>query len=471
MLFNSFTFFVFFLIVYGLYLFLPFKAQNRMLLAASLFFYGSWDWRFLGLLMITVTVDFLMASGIRRFEKTWQKKGCVAVSALVNFSILGFFKYYNFFTDSFVLFTERVIGWSPEFVTLSIVLPVGISFYTFQSMSYVTDVYYGRTEPLKKFPDYVLFVSFFPQLVAGPIERAQNLARQILQPRQVTWDGFRAGAGLFYWGLFKKMVIADCLAPVSDRVFAAGAQPSGLEVLAGVYAFALQIYGDFSGYSDMARGLGKMMGFEIMINFKNPYFVTNPRDFWRNWHISLSEWLRDNLYIPLGGSRKGRSRELINLQTTMLLGGLWHGANWTFVLWGAYHGALLCLQRLTQSFFQKLENRFKPVRILWHAGLVCGMFHLTCLGWLFFRAKSFGQIGELLSSLAVLGGLDGALGEFQKISFYAALFGAVWAMRRAAEFLSRGWLKDLALSAAAGIMTYFIFFHGVSSKAFIYFQF
>ncbi len=469
MLFNSPQFLIFFIIVYGLYLVLPHRAQNRMLLLASCFFYASWDWRFLGLLIFTAGVDFLMASGIRRSQQQWQKKLCVALTVIIDFGILGFFKYFNFFAENFKILAETVFGWSPDFVTLNIILPVGISFYTFQSMSYVTDVYYGRTEPLKKFPDFLLFVTYFPQLVAGPIERAQNLASQILRPRVVTRQKVIDGLWLIFWGLFKKVVIADSLAPVSDRIFNL-AHPSGPEVLIGIYAFALQIYGDFAGYSDMARGLGKMMGFEIMLNFKNPYFVTNPRDFWRHWHISLSEWLRDNLYIPLGGNRKGPVLEVRNLMITMMLGGLWHGANWTFVLWGAYHGILLVIERVTRGFFQKLNEIFKPVGLFWHGLKIFGMFQLTCLGWLFFRARSAEQIRNFLQGLTHWPDSMAVQGA-QKLLFYTGLFAVLWALKKTAHTLNPGWTRDMVSSMTAGTLAYFILFHGVSSKAFIYFQF
>jgi alginate O-acetyltransferase complex protein AlgI len=313
-------------------------------------------------------------------------------------------------------------------------------------------------------------VTFFPHLVAGPIQRAQSLAVQVMLPRFVTEAGVREGLGLIGWGLFKKMVIADSMAPICDKIFNGTPHPSALEVLIGVYAFAMQIYGDFAGYSDIARGLGKMMGFDIMINFKNPYFVTNPRDFWRNWHISLSEWLRDNLYIPLGGSRKGPAREYGNIMITMMLGGLWHGANWTFVLWGFFHGIVLILEHVLRSFFQRVDQSAAPIAPLWRGVQIFCMFHLTCLGWLFFRARSIGQIQELLKGLTRWGaGLPST--EAGKMLFFVWIFVLAWGLRKMTGYLKPGLIRDMSGAMTAALLVYFIFFHGISSKPFIYFQF
>jgi D-alanyl-lipoteichoic acid acyltransferase DltB (MBOAT superfamily) len=288
-------------------------------------------------------------------------------------------------------------GWKADFMTLNVVLPVGISFYTFQSLSYTIDVYRGEIKPCRNLADFALYVSFFPQLVAGPIERAKNLLPQILAQRSVSPWQFREGVGLMMWGYFKKLVMADGLGSVADQVFSSGAALSGAEVLMGLYAFAFQIYGDFSGYSDIARGLGKVFGIELMANFRIPYAARDIQDFWRRWHISLSTWLRDYLYVPLGGSRKGNLNAARNVLLTMLLGGLWHGAAWTFVLWGFYHGLLLMGQRAFEGLARKAE---KIAPALWGACSVAITFHLACLGWLLFRASSLSEAWRLASSLA-----------------------------------------------------------------------
>jgi D-alanyl-lipoteichoic acid acyltransferase DltB (MBOAT superfamily) len=271
---------------------------------------------------------------------------------------------------------------------------VGISFYTFQTLSYTIDVYRGRISPTRNLLDFALFVAFFPQLVAGPIERASRLLPQLARERPLTARGLASGAWLAGWGLFKKVVIADNLAPLVDEVYAPGANPAAGEVLLATYAFAFQIYCDFSGYTDIARGVARMFGIDLMLNFRLPYLATAPSDFWRRWHISLSTWLRDYLYIPLGGNRGGRARTLRNLMLTMLLGGLWHGAAWTFVCWGAYHGVLLVAERVWRR-----RGRSARVGAARRALAVAGTFHAVCLGWLFFRADSLAGVGSLLRAL------------------------------------------------------------------------
>lgn len=389
MLFNTLEFALFFAIVYAVYASLRHRAQNVFLLAASWFFYGAWSWKFLGLLILTTTIDFAAAIAISRAAPNRRRVWLLA-SLGTNLAVLGFFKYANFFVEN----AEALVaafGLEPRAWHLNVVLPVGISFYTFQSMSYVIDVYRRDMEAVEDFVDFALFVSFFPQLVAGPIERATNLIRQVKMPRLIEPGPFREGLLLIAAGLFKKVFIADNCATIANRVFDAGSGASGGEWMIGIYAFAFQIYGDFSGYSDIARGLAKMMGFELMVNFNLPYFATSPSDFWHRWHISLSTWLRDYLYIPLGGNRKGERRTLANLLTTMILGGLWHGARWTMIFWGLYHGVLLVAERLIKSAFPALCVP-KPLAVV-------GMFHLTCLGWLFFRAESLSQVGEAMRAI------------------------------------------------------------------------
>lgn len=393
MLFNSLDFFLFFVVVFITQLVLPHKARNIFLLAASYFFYGCWDWRFLGLMLLSTVIDFGCSKGIADASDQGHRRRLLAISVFANLAILGFFKYFNFFAESLHQLAANV-GLQLTPTTLNIVLPVGISFYTFQTMSYTIDVYRGDLKRLNSFLDFALYVAFFPQLVAGPIERGSKLAPQIEEGKRTTWDAFRDGTWLITKGLFKKAVIADNLAPVVASVFQQS-EPTAAQVMIGIYAFAFQIYGDFSGYTDIARGVGRMLGYDLMLNFRLPYFATNPSDFWQRWHISLSSWLRDYLYIPLGGNRGGTLLTQRNLMLTMILGGLWHGAAWTFVLWGVFHGLLLTAHRtlaVACRWSPKTMTMTYPFRVI-------GMFHLTCFGWLLFRANSVGQVGDMLSSL------------------------------------------------------------------------
>jgi D-alanyl-lipoteichoic acid acyltransferase DltB (MBOAT superfamily) len=412
MVFNSLAFGVFFLVVYGLYLAVHprVRPQNVLLLAASYFFYGWWDWRFLGLLLLTTCVDYVTglaldrrdgadsrtkpdAASLNRNPST--RKWILVVSLAVNLGVLGAFKYFNFFVDSWIAALHALgVPASPR--TWDVILPVGISFYTFQSMSYSIDVYRGSLPAARHFLDFALFVSFFPQLVAGPIVRAADLLPQLERPRRLRLETFYEGAFLMFWGLFKKAVLADNLSPIVDRAFASASAPAGPVALLAVYAFALQIYCDFSGYTDIARGCAKTMGFEFDLNFKLPYWSTNPSEFWRRWHISLSTWLRDYLYVPLGGNRKGPLRTQVNLILTMTLGGLWHGAAWTFVVWGLYHGLLLAAYRLVSPGIGPPRTKGPLHRFL--AGLV--LFHLVCMGWVFFRADTLSQAAGFFLALA-----------------------------------------------------------------------
>lgn len=463
MLFNSFEFLLFFPIVLILYWGFKrdYKIQNYILLIASYFFYGWWDIRFLFLIAVTTAIDFNAAlvveygktTFIQRFRSItflifsaiifgvidWRgdaewgevqsaiiiatillsfliyflpvlmlrvKKGTKAKLALTisiasNLTILGFFKYYNFFTDSFVDASLFLFGIQPSLFTLSIILPVGISFYTFQSMSYSIDVYRGQLKPSKSLIDYAAYLSFFPQLVAGPIERGKTFLPQFQRIRTVEKNQVIEGIWLIIFGLFKKIVIADNLAIFVNSVFNpydSGAVTSvpdnGLLILLAVYAFAFQIYADFSGYADIARGTAKTFGFQLMVNFNLPYIATNPSDFWRRWHISLSTWLKDYLYIPLGGNRGSAFKIYRNLFLTMLLGGLWHGASITFVIWGAYQGLILILYRLLGV--ESAGEQSKPIVKLLH---IAFFFQLTCLGWLIFRSQNMDTIHLFLSAI------------------------------------------------------------------------
>jgi D-alanyl-lipoteichoic acid acyltransferase DltB (MBOAT superfamily) len=398
MLFNSLHFLWFFLVVYALYRVLPHRAQNWLLLVASYYFYAAWDWRVLGLLIASTAVDYSCARLIDRTSDPTRRKWLLGLSLGFNLTMLGFFKYFNFFSDSLHA-VFATLGWQLDFVTLHVLLPVGISFYTFVTMSYVIDVY-RREIPATRDPvDFAVFVAYFPHLVAGPILRASKLLPQIHQPRQISGEQMRDGAWLVAWGFLLKVFVADNLAGVANAVFNGEAPQTGINELLGVYAFAFQIYGDFAGYSSIARGVSKLMGIELMENFRVPYFVRSPQEFWRHWHISLSTWLRDYLYIPLGGNRGSARQTNRNLLITMVLGGLWHGAAWTFVLWGVFHGLLLIAYRLAARV--RLVERWllgpAPAARLLGWAL---MFHFTCLGWLIFRARSAGQIGDMLRRIA-----------------------------------------------------------------------
>ncbi len=397
MVFNSIEFLIFLAVVYSLYAVLAHRPQNLMLLAASYVFYGWWDWRFLSLVLFSTVFDYFVALGIPRCKSETSRRALISASVCMNLGFLSFFKYFNFFVDSAVTALNR-IGVHADPLTLQIVLPVGISFYTFQAMSYTIDVYRRELEPTRRFLDFALYISFFPQLVAGPIERATHLLPQVQNPRVITYLGVREGAWLILRGFFKKVVVADNLAVIANTVFNHPADHHGVAVLLGIYAFAFQIYCDFSGYSDIARGCAKLMGFELMQNFRIPYLSQNPQEFWRRWHISLSTWLRDYLYIPLGGNKKGTFNTYRNLFLTMLLGGLWHGAAWNFIAWGAYQGLLLIIHRLIVGRVQPKARPFLA-RLLF----VTVMFQFTCLGWVFFRINHMSDLPILLQNLLSTG--------------------------------------------------------------------
>ena len=390
MLFNSISFLVFFPAIFLVYWVLPKRPQNYLLIAGSYFFYAQWDWRFLSLILISTVVDYFAAIAIENSEAEVKRKRALFISIGTNLSILAAFKYGGFFTENlYALLNSAGISFSKR--TLDIVVPVGISFYTFQTLSYTIDVYRRQLRATKDFSEFALFVAFFPQLVAGPIERAAKLLPQMSEERKLTFVRFESGLHLILWGLFKKVFVADNLAahvvdPILDPVFG----PGGLTLVLGLYAFAFQIYCDFSGYSDIAIGCARCLGFDLSKNFDLPYFATSPREFWKGWHISLSTWLGDYLYIPLGGNRNGKTAR--NLLITMLLGGLWHGAAWHFVAWGFFHGILLGAWRLR-------DRILGPQRRLPFVVAVIGFFQLTCLGWLLFRAEDMSHAIFMLKSI------------------------------------------------------------------------
>ncbi|MDA1012872.1 MAG: MBOAT family protein [Planctomycetota bacterium] len=397
--FASPEFLVFFALVAGIYWLLSHRQQNWLLLAASYIFYGWWDWRFLSLLLVSSAVDFSCGLLLDRGQSPRIRKRVLAASIATNIGLLGTFKYFDFFSHSLQRCLSA-LGLDVSLPMLNIILPVGISFYTFQTLSYTIDVYRKKLAATDHLFDFMLYVSFFPQLVAGPIERARHLLPQILGQRQFSVQMATSGLQLAIVGFFKKLVIADNLAILVNIVYS-DAQADGLTVLLATYAFAFQIYCDFSGYTDIARGISRILGFDICENFRLPYFATSPSDFWQRWHISLSAWLRDYLYIPLGGNRGGQFATLRNLALTMLLGGLWHGASLHFVAWGAYQGILLIGFRLVSL---DSSGREEPVRrrgaMFWLK--VFGYFQLTCYGWLIFRAADMSRVVDLTYSLASL---------------------------------------------------------------------
>ena len=395
MTFNSAIFLLFLALVLPVYYRLGHRGQNWFLLVASYVFYGWWDPRFLGLLWFTSLFDYFCARWIEDSNDARRRRWLLAGSLSVNMGVLCVFKYFNFFAGGAAAVLGS-LGMHADVPTLQVVLPVGISFYTFLSMSYTIDVY-RRVLPASREPvDFLLYVSYFPHLVAGPIVRASYLLPQCQQPRVIKRSQVVNGVWLILLGYFKKVVIGDRLAQVTEFGFSQPLPPlTDANAWLVLYAFAFQIYADFAGYTDIARGLAKVMGFELVENFRAPYLVSNPPEFWRNWHISLSTWLRDYLYIPLGGNRLGAARTYCNLMLTMLLGGLWHGAGAAFVLWGLYHGVLLCVHRAWSQLTGRhdgAEDAAKPTVAGWHRAAfwlrVLVFFHVTCLGWLLFRAGS-----------------------------------------------------------------------------------
>ena len=394
MLFNTIEFWLFFGVVWLLVRKADQQRANYVLLGASYLFYGAWDWRFLSLIFISTFVDFWAAKYAAPEHPNRIRRRALGISLFVNLSILGLFKYFDFFVTTFATLFQIPPDACDGYL-LNVALPVGISFYTFQTLSYTVDVYRGKLAPAGKFSDFALYVAFFPQLVAGPIERGERFMPQIQSPRPA--PGFsHAAILLIAWGLFKKMVIADTLSGPVDVVFASQSR-LGPEVYVATVCFAFQIYCDFSGYTDIARGLARMLGFDLMLNFNLPYLATSPAEFWRRWHISLSTWLRDYLYVPLGGNRNGQLSTYRNLMITMILGGLWHGARMNFVLWGIYHGALLAIHRALFAKHAGTENqRVSSLAVLMK---ILGMFHLTLFGWLLFRVESTAQLVDCCIAL------------------------------------------------------------------------
>ena len=476
MIFHSLDFIVFFLVTTALYWRLPTRGQNVLIVIASYVFYGWVHPWFLSLIALTTVADYWAARGME--ARPAQKRLMLVASLVVNLGLLGFFKYFNFFAEN-VHVVLAAMGLDVGRPTLSVLLPVGISFYTFQELSYTIEVYRGTLRARRNFVDFAAFVCFFPQLVAGPIERASHLLPQVEQPRSWSWPLARAAFFLIVWGYFKKLVIADNVGVIANKVFALDT-PSFPVLWAGVFAFAIQIYADFSAYSDIARGVARWLGFDLMVNFNHPYLASGPIDFWRRWHISLSSWFRDYVYIPLGGSRQGRARTLINVFATFVVSGLWHGASWNYVMWGAYHGALVVTARL---FGEMPRRRRSEAWAVLEPFQVAGTFVLVSVGWLMFRETDLAMLWRHLT----LSPFGTTLAERQ-IGIYLFLLTfvyslpiwieSVWAVHLS-RHVSRGssgaewagWQTMAAAVLAGCALLGILVLRSLQSLDFIYFQF
>jgi alginate O-acetyltransferase complex protein AlgI len=476
MIFHSFDFVVFFIVTTIAYWRLPHRAQNALLLVASYFFYGYVHPWFLTLIFASTVADYWAARGMDADPA--RKRLYLVLSLFVNLGMLGFFKYFNFFAEN-VHALLAVLHLDVPLPTLRVVLPVGISFYTFQELSYTLEVYRGTLKARRDFLDFATFVCFFPQLVAGPIERARHLLPQVEQPRTFSWTLARSAALLMLWGYFKKLVIADNVGVIANKVFSLDT-PSFHMLWAGVFAFGMQIYADFSAYSDIARGTARWLGFDIMRNFNHPYLATGPGDFWRRWHISLSSWFRDYVYIPLGGSRTGTWRMYRNILITFLVSGLWHGASWNYVFWGGYHGVLLVLARM----FPGAPPERGAARVAVVTLQTILMFVLVNVGWLMFRETDTGYLlRDLTLSPAGATTFERQAGAYLfLLSFLYSVplwIESLWAVygrprleasRRAGVTATTTWMAGEAMLAGIAFALILVF-RSRQSLDFIYFQF
>jgi D-alanyl-lipoteichoic acid acyltransferase DltB (MBOAT superfamily) len=475
MTFHSLAFVLFFPSVLAAYWALPHRWQNRLLLAASYVFYGWVHPWFVAIMLMSTTVDYW--AGQRMEDDPAHRRRYLAASLTVNLGMLGFFKYFNFFIDNVRALLEG-LGIHAAPPTLEILLPAGISFYTFQALSYTIDVYRGEMRARRDPVDFALFVAFFPHLVAGPIMRAQNLLKQVETRRVFSVDAARTGSVLIAWGFFKKLVVADNVAPIAGRIFS-HQDPSFELIWVGVLAFGVQIYADFSAYSDIARGVARWFGFELIVNFNHPYIAHSPTDFWRRWHISLSTWFRDYVYIPLGGSRTPPPQRDVNVLATFLLSGFWHGASWNFVLWGLYHGLLLVVTRTIGTALRLPER--------WPGPLGAVQVAATCVlmmaGWLFFRETN----PTFLFRFLALSPLDSTPHE-REIAVYLLMSVLAWSSPLVVDDLAAAWRERTAWArpaatwrpvprlvaeavAVGGLFTLILALRSRIAYDFIYFQF
>jgi len=480
MLFNSFAFLAFFPTVVALYYLTPHRFRWLLLLAASYYFYGCWKVAYLSLIVISTAVDYVVGLGLGRARRIRDRRLLLAMSLTVNLGLLFAFKYWGFFAVS----TTAVLGafnLAAHFPRLDVLLPVGISFYTFQTLSYTIDVYKGQRPPERHLGIFAVYVAFFPQLVAGPIERSTHLLPQFLREHHFDRARLTAGLRLMLWGLVKKVVIADRLALYVDRIYGDAPGHDGVTLLVASVLFGFQIYCDFSGYSDIAIGAARVLGFDLMINFRQPYFSRSIREFWQRWHISLSTWFRDYVYIPMGGNRLGTSRMYLNLLATFLVSGLWHGASWTFVVWGGLHGLYLTFSILTERPRAALARTagLKRVPGLVTAWRIFATNVLVMLAWVFFRADSvpdamsiLGRIGGDLFNAAAWSGLPlvfGGGGDLFFLGLMIAVLSAYdWSLWRGTSLLQRPEAALLDVSLQFWILVVYGVF---ANQQFIYFQF
>jgi len=480
MIFNSLVFLVFVLCFFSVYFFLKGRLRLGWILVASYVFYGWWDWRFLALIIFTTLMDYLFGIYLEDTHAPRQKKQVIIASVVMNLGFLSIFKYFNFFAASAAAALQYV-GMEASWTTLHIILPVGISFYTFQSMSYTIEIYRGEMKAERDLLKYATFVGFWPQLMAGPIVRAKDLLPQFHVERPFEWDRFYSGMGRVLWGFFKKCAIADSLGPFADQCFQAPETFGSLHLLIGVVFYSFQIYCDFSGYSDIAIGMARIMGYRFPENFRSPYFSSSFSEFWTRWHISLSSWLRDYLYIPLGGNRHGVFMTYRNNMITMLLGGLWHGANWAFVFWGFLHGLYLILQRFVAPRWAWVVRALRLPLFVDKGVAIAVVYSLTLLAWVYFRAGSMGA-HSFTTANAVLSGIFSGrhfawwavVNKFQVLKGFL-LIGLLYGVE-----LSNAWVNwnvvqvhrpALRLAAFAVLLWLIAFFGTFGANAFIYFQF
>ncbi len=482
MLFNSLDFAIFLPIVFFLYWFATkgnLKAQNILLLVASYFFYACWDWRFLFLLVFSTLLDYYTGLRIHDAENRKKKLFWMWLSISVNLGFLGIFKYYNFFAESFAEALSTV-GLKTNFGTLQVILPVGISFYTFHGLSYVLDIYYNRIKPERNFTNYSVFVSFFPLLVAGPIERATHLLPQIIKKRVFNYSQAVDGMRQILWGLFKKIVIADNCAEFANLIFNNSSEHNGSTLILGAVFFAFQIYCDFSGYSDIALGTARLFGMELLRNFAFPYFSRDIAEFWRRWHISLSSWFRDYLYIPLGGSKVGTWLKVRNTFIIFLVSGFWHGANWTFIVWGLLNALYIMPSIVLKTHRDNLEIVAKGKLLPTFSEFlsIVQTFGLTLLAWIFFRANSVGHALNYIShifskSLFALPDLPKTY-RAMGILFLSGLFLLIELIGRDQQYaiarLGTSWSRPVRWTMYYSIMVAILYFAG-KEQQFIYFQF
>ena len=475
MLFNSLEFTIFLPIVFYLYWFVFSKKlyfQNIILLLSSYIFYSWWDWRFLSLLLSSTIVDYFIGKRIYSCKKRKFKKFYLLLSIFFNLILLGFFKYFNFFIHSWI---ELLAVFKFEYQntwTLNIILPVGISFYTFQTMSYTLDIYYGKLKPTKDFISFASFVSFFPQLVAGPIERASNFLPQILKCRKFHYEQGAQGLRLILWGMFKKIVIADSLAWRVDYVFNNYQDLNGGVLLLGLIYFSFQIYCDFSGYSDIAIGVSKLFGFELKSNFKFPYFSRNIIEFWRRWHISLSTWFRDYLYIPLGGSKHGQWITFRNIFLIFTISGFWHGANWTFISWGLVHAILYItffILKKKYQYFSSTVDQNSFLSTIRQVLQIVFTFLLITIVWVFFRSQNIESAFEYLFNMVTKFGLPTK--NRSGIIFALLIVSLDWIIKKDERNPIK--IKNYILRWIAYLILFFSIIYSIKidNSEFIYFQF